>query len=383
MVQDEFKRLQQAPPSLPSTETSSEPSIETGSTVETGSTASTAVEAQPEPEEPITTPASDRLMTNTKQRILRIINNFELPRVEMEEQILEQFNKAARQYPNHPELISMQTQWQNEMDLATTLIQVIATTYQTIVALAQKAGEPKPNVRDILTEKGQEKYQTQERLGEILGLRPELNQLYANSLSRSLGIGLDDVLNNIFQTGRGRIRAVSGTGIIPARLHKKALKKLELEDKRKKKLAPKKAAAKRKAAAKKQKAVEKTQPVVDAIKQLEKEIKQLREGKKEPTGKGAYSNANAFSFTQDKKTLAQARKQVKSGATSKSGRGIAKIPDVNKLKKEMEILMASHKAGNKGGRLTAQASKKFNELLSSGKLSKEEEKRMRNFLKRV
>jgi len=49
----------------------------------------------------------------------------------------------------------------------------------------------------------------------------------------------------------------------------------------------------------------------------------------------------------------------------------------------MEILMASHKAGNKGGRLTAQASKKFNELLASGYLSKEEERRMKNFLKRA
>lgn len=386
LVKDEFKRLQQAPPSLPpsetSSETSSEPSIETGSTVETGSTASTAVEAQPEPEEPepATTPASDRLMANTKQRILRIINNFELPRPDMEEQILAQFYKAARQYPNHPELINMQPQWQHEMDLATTLIQVIATTYQTIVALAEKAGEPKPNIRDVFTEKGQEKYQTEQRLGEVASSRPELKQLYANSLSRSLGIGLKDVVNNIYKTGRSRIRAVAGTGIIPARLHKKALKKLELEDKRKKKLAPKKAAAKRKAAAKKQKAVEKTQPVVDAIKQLEKEIKELREGKK---GTGAYSNANAFSFTQDKKTLAQARKQVKSGATGKSGRGIAKIPDVNKLKKEMEILIASHKAGNKGGRLTAEASKKYNTLLASGKLSKEEEKRMRNFMTRA
>jgi hypothetical protein len=382
LVKDEFKRLQQAPPSLPPTETSTETSSEPS--IETGSTASSAVEAQPEPEpEPATTPASDRLMTNTKQRILRIINNFELPRPEMEEQILVQFNKAAKQYPNHPELINMQTQWQNEMDLATTLIEVIATAYQAIVALAEKAGEPKPNVKDIYSERGLEKYQTQERLGEAASLRPEIAQLYTNSLSRSLGIGLDDVLTNIFQTGRSRIRAVSGNGIIPARLHKKALKKLELEDKRRKKLAPKKAAAKRKAAAKKQKAIDKTQPVVDAIKQLEKEIKELREGKKEPKGTGAYSNANAFSFTQDKKTLAQARKQVKSGATGKSGRGIAKIPDVNKLKKEMEILMASHKAGNKGGRLTAEASKKYNTLLASGKLSKEEEKRMRNFMKRA
>jgi hypothetical protein len=226
------------------------------------------------------------------------------------------------------------------MDLAATLIEVIATTYNMIVALAEKAGEPKPNVKDVFSERGQEKYETEKRLGEVASLRPELNQLYSNSLSRSLGIGLEDVVFNIYKTGRSRIRAVAGTGIIPARLHKKALKKLELEDKRRKKLAPKKAAAKRKAAAKKQKAIDKTKPVVDAIKQLEKEIKELQLRKMtmkgSAEGKGAYSNANAFSFTQDKKTLAQARKQVKSGATGKSGRGIAKIPDVNQVKAEEE-----------------------------------------------
>jgi hypothetical protein len=381
---------------------------------------------------------ADREIQKSASKMLNIIHTSRRPE-RLYDEILAEYNKISAKYPIDEKMIPYQEAFRADLEIAGIIDSAIDTVIRVLTLFDERLKEANPQhkIRTPKQQMNQEGFEG----SVVLTLESKVNELqdeYAKSISREVGLSPNNIFKRIFKRYKSRLLTEGfeeymegvredfptvppkpediaqapektldeamgfaspvspepsvgtietgpsgvpvGTGIIPARLHKKALKKLELEDKRKKKLAPKKKAAAKRKAAKKQKAIDKTQPVVDAIKQLEKEIKDLREGKK---GTGAYSNANAFSFTQDKKTLAQARKQVKSGATGRSGRGIAKIPDGNKLKKEMEILMASHKAGNKGGRLTAQASKKFNELLASGYLSKEEERRMKNFLKRA